>query len=131
MTCTCIRFMNFLYTYTIGINFVYIFTGYSNPIVFIQLLKKKRFRSNQFKALLVYEYKHSCLFSPFYNCLQMHFLAVLSSIIDNIYLIWILYIYSYFIWYSWGWLWWIILLSTYSYTESQEYMDWYKTFKLL
>lgn len=60
-------------------------------------IKKKRFRSNQFKALLVYEYKHSCLFSPFYNCLQMHFLAVLSSIIDNIYLIWILYIYSYFI----------------------------------
>lgn len=70
--------------------YLYTFTRYSNSIGFIQLLKKKihyLISLRHCKCMNI----HIPVFPPFYNCLQMHFfLAVLSSIIDNIYLIWIL-----------------------------------------
>lgn len=69
--------------------FIYIYTLFKSDCVHTAIKKKIHYLISlrHCKCMNI----HIPVFPPFYNCLQMHFfLAVLSSIIDNIYLIWIL-----------------------------------------
>lgn len=98
--------------------------------------KKHDSRSNQFKALSEYEYIHIpwSFISNFYNCLQMHFLAVLTvdnwqylfwivPKINNVYYTFIKILYDTFEFGYAGLFYYLLTGNIYSYTESQECID--------
>lgn len=104
--------------------------------VLTAIVKKNDSRSNQFKALSEYEYKHTpwSFISNFYNCLQMHFLAVLTvnnwqylfwivPEINNVYYTFIKILYDTSEFGYAGLFYYLLTGNIYSYTESQECID--------